>query len=74
MTQTSNTGLSNRTFDIVQALSHDADFLYDTVNAYIRDAQSENRQDLVDMWTKIKQDRERHVQILKDAIKKEFHR
>lgn len=38
MTQTSNTGLSNRTFDILQALSHDADFLYDTVSAYIRDA------------------------------------
>lgn len=24
------------------------------------------------MWTKIKQDRERHVQMLKDALKKNF--
>lgn len=74
MSQTSNTGLSNRTFDIVQALAYDADFLYDTVNAYIRDAQNENRQDLVDMWTTIRQDRERHVQMLKEALKKEFQR
>ncbi len=74
MSQTSNTGLSNRTYDIIQSLAVDANFLYDTVNAYIRDAQNENRQDLVDLWTTIKQDRERHVQMLRDALKKEFQR
>jgi DNA-binding ferritin-like protein len=73
MTQTSDTGLSNRAYDILRTLGKDADFLYDTINKYIQDAEKDNRQDLVDMWKTIKQDREKHVHILKDALEREFH-
>jgi hypothetical protein len=73
MTQTSDTGLSNRAYDILRTLGKDADFLYDTINKYIQDAEKDNRQDLVDMWKNIKQDREKHVHILKDALEREFH-
>ena len=73
MSQTSDTGLTNRAYDILRTLGKDADFLYDTINKYIQDAEKDNRQDLVDMWKNIKQDREKHVHILKDALEREFH-
>ena len=74
MSEKSNIDLSDRTYDILRTLGKDADFLYDTINKYINDAQKENRQDLVDMWKTIKQDREKHVHMLKDALEKEFHK
>jgi DNA-binding ferritin-like protein len=74
MSEKSNIELSDRTYDILRTLGKDADFLYDTINKYINDAQKENRQDLVDMWKTIRQDREKHVHMLKDALEKEFHK
>lgn len=74
MSEKSDIGLSDRTYDILRTLGKDADFLYDTINRYINDAQKENRQDLVDMWKTIKQDREKHVHMLKDALEREFHK
>jgi hypothetical protein len=73
MSQTSDTGLTNRAYDILRTLGKDADFLYDTINKYIQDAEKDNRKDLVDMWKTIKQDREKHVRILKEALEKEIH-
>jgi hypothetical protein len=73
MSQTSDTGLTNRAYDILRTLGKDADFLYDTINKYIQDAEKDNRQDLVDMWKTIKQDRETHVRILKEALEREIH-
>jgi hypothetical protein len=55
------TRLENSTYDILRALGIDADFLYDTVDTYINDAQKANRNDLVEMWTTIKNDRQRHT-------------
>ncbi|HYZ96413.1 MAG TPA: hypothetical protein VE524_07435 [Nitrososphaeraceae archaeon] len=74
MSQTPNTGLSNRAYDILRTLGKDADFIYDTIDKYIQDAEKDNRSDLVDMWKTIKQDREKHVHMLKDALENEFHK
>ena len=73
MSNISDTGLTNRAYDILRTLGKDADFLYDTIGKYIHDAEKDGRQDLVDMWKTIKQDRERHVKLLKDALEKEIH-
>jgi hypothetical protein len=54
MSQTPNTGLSNRAYDILRTLGKDADFIYDTIDKYIQDAEKDNRSDLVDMWKTIK--------------------
>jgi hypothetical protein len=62
------TRLENSTYNILRALGKDADFLYDTVDTYINDAQKANRNDLVDMWNTIKQDRQRHLQMLRQAL------
>jgi hypothetical protein len=44
------TQLENTTYNILAALGRDADFLYDTIGTYIKDAQNANRSDLVTMW------------------------
>lgn len=49
MSQTSNTSLSDRSYDILRTLGKDADFLYDTIDKYINGVEKDNRSDLVDM-------------------------
>jgi rubrerythrin len=75
MTQSSQpdetTRLENSTYDILRALGKDADFLYDTIDTYINDAQKANRNDLVEMWTTIKNDRQRHLQVLRQELERE---
>lgn len=66
--------ISNVEYSILRALGTDADFLYDTVESYIKDAQSSNRPDLVEVWKTIKQDRQKHANMLKQALEKEIHR
>jgi hypothetical protein len=65
------TRLENSTYNILRAAGIDADFLYDTVDAYINDAQKANRNDLVDVWNTIKNDRQRHLRMLREALEKE---
>ena len=65
------TRLENSTYDILRAVGKDADFLYDTVDTYINDAEKANRNDLVEMWNTIKNDRQRHLQMLRQELEKE---
>lgn len=66
-----STGLSNSAYNLMIAIGKDAKFIYSTVDTYISDAQKENRQELADMWNTIKKDRQRHLQMLRDELKKE---
>ena len=65
------TGLDNSTFNILIALGKEAQFLYSTIDTYRSDAEKANRSDLVDMWNKIKEDRQRHMQMLRGALEQE---
>ena len=60
-------------YDILKVMGKDAEFLYDTIDKYIQDAQNANKQELVNTWNKIKMDRLNHVNMLKDALEKEIH-
>ena len=51
----------------------DADFLYDTMETYNKDAQKANKTELVKIWQTIKGDSKRHMHILKEALEKEIH-
>jgi rubrerythrin len=66
--------LDNNTYNISIALGHDANFLYDTINKYRDDAKKSNRDDLVNLWEEIKKDRQRHLDILKEALEKEIQK
>lgn len=70
-TKHKTTGLENTTFDILIALGKEAQFLYSTIDTYKGDAEKANRSDLVNMWNTIKQDRQRHMQMLREALEKE---
>jgi hypothetical protein len=69
----STTELTNTAYDILKVLGKDADFLYDTINTYIKDAQNSNKSELVEIWQTIKRDRQRHMHMLKEALEKEIH-
>jgi hypothetical protein len=66
------TGLDNTTYDILSALGKDADFLYDDIDKYIRDAESANESELAELWKTIRNDRQKHIDMLKDALEKKF--
>jgi rubrerythrin len=70
-TKHETTGLENSTFNILIALGKEAQFLYSTIDTYKSDAERANRSDLVKMWNTIKQDRQRHMQMLREALEKE---
>jgi rubrerythrin len=65
--------LSNTMYDILNAMGKDAEFLYDTIDTYIEDAENANNKELANTWRKIKSDRLSHVNLLKDALEKEIH-
>jgi len=56
----------------LSALGKDADFLYDDIINYIRDAEIANESKLVELWETIRNDRQKHVEMLKDALEKRF--
>jgi rubrerythrin len=71
--ETGETELTDTAYDILKVLGKDADFIYDTIETYIRDAQKANKPKVVEMWQTIKQDRKRHMHMLKEALEEEIH-
>ena len=65
------TKLENSTFNILVALGKEARFLYAAIDTYIDDARKDNNPELENMWKTIKQDRERHLAMLRDALDKQ---
>ncbi|MGD9533865.1 MAG: hypothetical protein AB7V56_08865 [Candidatus Nitrosocosmicus sp.] len=70
-TNTENTKLQNSTYNVLSAMGREADFLYSTVDRYIQDAQSDGRQNLVDVWNEIKQDKQKHLSKLRECLEQE---
>jgi len=67
---TENTKLENSNYNVLSALGREADFLYSTVEKYIEDSQSVGRQNLVEIWKEIKQDKQRHLTKLMESLDK----
>jgi hypothetical protein len=72
-TKHESTRLENSTYNILSALGKEAQFLYSTIDTYIRDAEQDNRAHLVEIWKTLKQDSQKHVQMLREALEKEAH-
>jgi hypothetical protein len=56
---------------VMTALGREADFLHSTVDKYIEDAESDNRSELVAVWNEIKQDKQKHLDRLKQCLETE---
>ena len=65
------TKLENSTYDILIALGKEARFLYSAIDTYIDDARKDNNSELENIWKTIKQERERHLAMLRDALDKQ---
>ena len=68
-----STELTDTAYDILKILGKDADFLYDTIETYLKDAEKANKTELLEIWQTIKIDRKRHMHMLKEALEKEIH-
>ena len=42
--------LTDRAYDVLEVLSKDADFLYDTIETYIKDARKSNESEMIETW------------------------
>ncbi len=65
------TKLDNSTYNILMALGKEAKFLYSAIDTYIEDARKDNQPELQDIWNTIKQDRQRHLAMLRGALNKQ---
>jgi hypothetical protein len=65
------TKLENSTYNILIALGKEAQFLYSTIDTYIEDASKDNNSELENMWKTIKQERKRHLGMLRSALEKQ---
>ena len=57
----SSTELTDTAYDILKVLGKDADFLYDTIETYIKDAEKANKSDSVEIWQTIKKQKEKDI-------------
>ena len=69
-----NTRLDNSTYNVMVALGREADFLHSTIDTYIADAQKENKTKLVEVWNNIKQDKQEHLDMLKNCLENEVEK
>jgi hypothetical protein len=60
--------MDNCCFDIMTQTEKKADFLYRAADTYIQDAQAANRPELAHLWSTIKQDEQRHLDMLKQEL------
>jgi hypothetical protein len=70
-TKDETTRLENSTYNILIALGKEAKFLYSAIDTYIDDARKDNNSELERTWKTIKQERERHLAMLRDALEKQ---
>ena len=70
-TKDETTRLENSTYNILIALGKEARFLYSAIDTYIDDARKDNNSELERTWETIKQERERHLAMLRDALEKQ---
>lgn len=66
-----STGLDSTTFNLMSALEREADFLYSTVETYINDARKENRPQAEEIWKTMKQDKRKHIRMLRETWSRE---
>lgn len=69
-TKDETTKLENSTYNILIALGKEAQFLYSTIDTYISDAQKDNNSELENTWNTIKEDRKRHMDMLRSALER----
>ncbi len=63
--------LKDSTFNIITQIEKKADFLYSSLDKYVRDAEKDNRPELTNVWNTIKADEQKHLKLLREELIKE---
>ena len=63
--------LEDSTFNVITQIEKKADFLYSSVEKYLRDAEKDNKPELVKLWSTMKQDEQKHLKMLREQLVKE---
>jgi rubrerythrin len=63
--------IEDSTFNIITQIEKKADFLYSSVEKYMRDAEKDSKPELAKMWNTIKEDEQNHLKMLRDELIKE---
>ena len=69
--ESQNRLLEDSTYDIIHQLEKKADFLYSSVEKYVRDAEKDGKPELIKVWNKIKEDEHDHLRLLREHLVKE---
>ncbi|MDQ3852940.1 MAG: hypothetical protein M3299_08915 [Thermoproteota archaeon] len=64
--------LQDSEYNVIKQLEKEADFLYSAVEKYIRDAEKDNKPELVKLWNTIKEDEQNHLKMLRNELIKEI--
>jgi rubrerythrin len=64
--------LQDSEYNVIKQLEKEADFLYSAVEKYIRDAEKDNKPELVKLWNTIKEDEQNHLKMLRNQLVKEI--
>jgi rubrerythrin len=64
--------LRDSDYNLIKQLEKEADFLYSAVEDYIRDAEKENKPELVKLWNTIKEDEQNHLKMLRNQLVKDI--
>ena len=55
-------------YNVIHQLEKKADFLYSAMEKYIRDAEKDNKPELVKLWNMIKEDEQNHLKMLRTEL------
>ena len=63
--------LEDSTFNVISQIEKKADFLHSAVEKYVRDAEKDNKPELVKLWNSIKSDEQNHLKMLREELVRE---
>jgi hypothetical protein len=64
--------LQDSEYNVIKQLEKEADFLYSAVEKYIRDAEKDNKPELVKLWNMIKENEQNHLKMLRNELIKDI--
>lgn len=63
--------LEDSTFNVITQIEKKADFLYSSVEKYLRDAEKDNKPELLRLWNSIKAEEQNHLKMLREELVRE---
>jgi rubrerythrin len=63
--------LEDSTFNLITQIEKKADFLYTSVEKYLRDAEKDGKPGLAKLWNSIKEDEQNHLKMLREELVRE---